>query len=236
MNRSATSIDILIPSFRGERYLPLCLTSLARSAFRNFKVYVAVEGVFQELDFVYHLVQSLDLPVETNVEETRLGLAANRRRLLDMGESDLVLWLDDDVLVSEDSIDRLLEPIEGLGRDFSIITGVGSNLYGFPKVACGLGLTLCKRSILVEDEVLQHDFGLNTGEDWLWTARIVYKTGLPVKFVPVSIYHLGENRRRKRYTREWDSSMFATYTSRDFYEENKYELELSYPVYNYIDY
>jgi glycosyltransferase involved in cell wall biosynthesis len=236
MIRASSFIDILIPSYRGERYLPLCLTALARSSFRSFKVYVAIEGSFQNLDFVYHLVRSLSLPVEFVNTGARIGLAKNRRRLLRMGESNLILWLDDDVLVGEDALHELMKPVSDLGENYSIITGVGSNLYGCPKVACGLGLTLCDRRLLVGDKVLCHEFNLYTGEDWLWTARIVYKTGLPVEFVPVAIHHVGESRRRKRYTRQWDSSMFVTYTSTQFYEEHKEELKLSYPVYNYLDY
>jgi hypothetical protein len=182
------------------------------------------------------LIGSLDLPVIIDHSEERVGLAGNRIRLLKSSNADLVLWLDDDVLVSPDSIERLITDTTGLGSSFSILTGVGSNLAGHPTVTCGLGFTLFSPSVLIDDEVLTHDFGLNTGEDCLWTARIVYKTGLPIKFVPSFLHHIGEGRRRKRYGVQWNEAMLASYMSEEFYQTNLDELRYSYPVYNYMDY
>lgn len=232
----ASGIDILIPSFCGERYLPLCLIALSQSSYKNFKIYISVDGSLKNHNYITGLIEYLDLQVTISISNNRLGLAGNRLRLLEMGESNHILWLDDDVLVSENSLEHLVKHLGGLGKKFSIITGVGSNIMGYPKVACGLGLTLIDRNQLCNDPALNHEFGFNTGEDWLWTARIVYKTGLPISFVPVSIFHLGEYRKRKRYSRQWNSSMFSIYTSEAFFMENKEELELSFPIYNYMDY
>lgn len=230
------TLDILIPSYQGERYLPLCLTALAQSTHRNFRVYVSVEGGLKNLDFVRELGESLRLAVEIVVDNERIGLASNRRKLLATGDAALMLWLDDDVLVAEDSLARLVAAAQCLGKDCCMITGVASNFHGYPRVACGLGLTLSARRFWLGDEALDHDFGFNTGEDWLWTSRVVFKTGLPVRFVPVVNHHIGEHRRRKRYARQWDPSMFSRYTSPEFYQQNRDELDLSSPVYNYLDY
>jgi glycosyltransferase involved in cell wall biosynthesis len=230
------SLEVLIPSFRGDKYLPLCLTAIAQSTFRKFVVRLGPEGPWGNRPFVEGLIDSLDLPVIIDHSHERVGLARNRIRLLKSSDAKLTLWVDDDVLVSPDSIERLIAVAGGLGSDFSVLTGVGSNLAGHPTVTCGLGFTLCSRSILLDDEVLAHDFGLNTGEDCLWTARIAYKTGLPVKFVPSFLHHIGEGRRRKRYGVQWDDALLARYTSDEFYQTNLDELRYSYPVYNYMDY
>lgn len=230
------SLDILIPSFHGDRYLPACLTALAQSTFRQFVVRLAPEGPWGNRAFVEELVRSLGLSVVIEHSEEHIGLARNRARLLRASTADLVLWLDDDVLVSPDSIQRLLASGCELGSKCSLVTGVGSTLFGHPTVTCGLGFTLCPRALLIDDDVLMHDFGLNTGEDCLWTARIVYKTGLPVRFVPVALHHIGECRRRKRYGVQWDGAVVARYTSREFFQANLDELTHSYPVYNYLDY
>jgi glycosyltransferase involved in cell wall biosynthesis len=230
------SLEILIPSFRGEKYLPLCLTALAQSTFRDFVIRLGPEGPWGNRDFVQGLIDSLNLPVVINYSEEHIGLARNRIRLLKNSEASLVLWLDDDVLVSTNSIERLIANANELGTTFSILTGVGSNLAGHPTVTCGLGFTLCSRSVLIGDEALTHDFGFNTGEDCLWTARIVYKTGLPVRFVPSFLHHIGEGRRRKRYGVQWNDSLLLRYTSEEFYQANLDELRYSYPVYNYMDY
>ena len=236
MNRLKPKFDILIPSYKGDKYLPLCLTSLAMSNFSKYEAYISIEGEFQNIKYIKTLINTFELPVKIAHTNQRVGLAGNRKRLLTMGKSDLILWLDDDVLISNDTLEMIVLLIKQLGREFSILTGVGSNFYGFPKVVCGLGFTLFDRRYLIDDEVLSHNFGLNTGEDWLWTARIAFKTGLPIKFIPLNIYHLGENRCRKRYSRQWDSKLFIKYTSPQFYNKNRFEIEFSYPVYNYIDF
>jgi len=210
--------------------------ALSQSSYKNFRIYISVDGALKNHSHITGLIEYLNLQATISISDNRLGLSKNRLRLLEMGETDHILWLDDDVLVSENSIEHLVEHLVDLGKKFSIITGVGSNIMGYPKVACGLGLTLIDRNQLRNDPALNHHFGFNTGEDWLWTARIVYKTGLPISFVPVSIFHLGEYRKRKRYTRQWNSAMFPIYTSEDFFKENKEELELSFPIYNYMDY
>lgn len=230
------SLEILIPSFRGDKYLPLCLTAIAQSTFRKFVVRLGPEGPWGNRNFVEKVIDSLKLPVTIDHSQERMGLAQNRIRLLKSSTAEMVLWLDDDVLVSPDSIERLIANVSQLGSTFSILTGVGSNLAGHPTVTCGLGFTLCSRSILIGDEALEHDFGFNTGEDCLWTARIVYKTGLPIQFVPSFLHHIGEGRRRKRYGVQWDDSILTHYTSEEFYHKNLDELKYSYPMYNYMDY
>lgn len=227
--------DILIPSFDGDKYLPLCLTALARSTVRPRRVVIGPEGAWNG-DRIVDLARYLGLDIDIHHSSTRLGLAKNRARLLRESGSDLVLWLDDDVLVSPDSIERLTALVMELGRTCSVLTSVGSNLFGHPTVTCALGFTMFSRSLLRDDPVLAHDFGLNTGEDCLWTARIAYKTGLPVRFVPVRLHHIGEVRRRKRYGVQWHGGIVARYTSQEFYEANREELDYTHPVYNYLDY
>ena len=230
------SIDVLIPSFRGERYLPLCLLALGQSTFRDVTIRLGPEGPWDSGPLVKKLCRALSLSIVVDHSPNRLGLAQNRIRLLRASSSDLILWLDDDVLVSPDSIGRLLDHRDELGVNCSVLTGVGSNLFGHPTVTCALGFTLFRRTLLLNDPVLEHDFGLNTGEDCLWTAKLAYKTGLPIRFVPTRLHHIGESRRRKRYGVQWNGGIIAPYTSLEFYETNREELDYSHPVYNYVDY
>lgn len=233
---TAAQPHVLIPSFAGDKYLPLCLMALAQSTIRPQRIVIGPEGEWYCRPSVEDLGRYLGLHLEIRHSETRLGLARNRARLLGDSDSDLVLWIDDDVLVSADSIERLMALAPELGTTCSILTGVASNLFGHPTVTCGLGFTMFSRANLLDDPVLAHDFGLNTGEDCLWTARIAYKTGLPVRFVPSRLHHLGEVRRRKRYGVQWNGEIVARYTSRQFYDSHREELDYSHPVYNYLDY
>lgn len=230
------TFEILIPTFNGERYLALCLLALSRSTTRDFSVRIGPEGTWKGGAELEAFCERLALPVVISQAHERIGLAANRARLLGESRSDYVLWLDDDVLVSPDSIAKLLSHSGTLGARNCLLTGVGSNLFGHPTVTCGLGFTLFRRDLLIGDPVLDHPFGINTGEDCLWTARIAYKSGLPVGFVPTQLHHIGENRRRKRYGVHWDGSIVRLYTSAEFYDSNREELDYSHPVYNYMDY
>jgi hypothetical protein len=228
--------DVLIPTFDGEKYLPHCLIAIAQSSIHPQRILIGSEGRLNDRRSIEDFGRYLGLTLEIHHSEMRLGLARNRARLLSESGADVVLWLDDDVLVSPDSIGCLTGLVPELGKTCSVLTSVGSNLFGHPTVSCGFGFTMFSRNILRDDPVLSHDFGLNTGEDCLWTARIVYKTGLPVRFVPTRLHHIGEVRRRKRYGVHWDGEVVARYTSSDFYNANREELDYSHPVYNYLDY
>lgn len=230
------SVDILIPSYRGERYLPHCLLSLSNSTFKDFRVIVSIEGEMPVIERTEAFTETLGIEARFLEPTSRLGLAGNRRRLLEASAADLTLWLDDDVLVSESALARLLNAAPRLGQDCCILTGVASNLLGCPRVACALGFTLATREMWRSCSSLDHDFGTATGEDWLWTSTLACETSKFVGLVPVALHHIGEHRRRKRYTRTWNADVFKTTLGRDFYREHQEELELSYPVYNYIDF
>jgi len=150
------TFEILIPTFNGERYLALCLLALSRSTTRDFSVRIGPEGTWKGGAELEAFCERLALPVVISQAHERIGLAANRARLLGESRSDYVLWLDDDVLVSPDSIAKLLSHSGTLGARNCLLTGVGSNLFGHPTVTCGLGFTLFRRDLLIGDPVLDH--------------------------------------------------------------------------------
>src|SRR5687767_6065733 len=117
-------LDVLIPSFAGDKYLPLCLMALAQSTIHPRRVVIGPEGDWYGRRAIENLGHYLGLDIEIRHSELRLGLAKNRARLLRESESDLVLWLDDDVLVSADSIERLTTLAPELGTTCSVLTSV----------------------------------------------------------------------------------------------------------------
>lgn len=230
------TVDVLIPSYLGERYLPHCLLALSTSSFTDYRAIVSIEGKYANAARTYAFARSLGITALFLEPAPRLGLAANRRRLLEASTADLVLWLDDDVLVSETAMATLVAAAPRLEQECCILTGVGSNLLGCPRVACALGFTLASRVLWSSCTSLEHDFGTATGEDWLWTSTLARATSRQVDLIPVALHHIGEHRRRKRYARTWEPSVFRAALGEEFYSQHQEELELSCPVYNYIDY
>src|ERR1039458_9572864 len=120
------SVDILVPSYRGEKYLPLCLACLGQSSWRHFQVHVSIDGPCANRDQIEDLARYYNLPVTLEVTGSHVGLAENRRRLLRPCTSKTILWIDDDVLVSPDTLERLLQFAPLLGSEACAVTGVAS--------------------------------------------------------------------------------------------------------------
>ncbi len=127
----AAGLDVLVPTFRRPAALAVLLTSLAAQTFRDFRVVVSDQTedgdplASGEVQAVVRVLRAHGHPVELHKHLPRRGLAEHRQSLLDRVEAPLCLFLDDDLILEPDLVERLVATMEEERCGF-----VGSGLIG----------------------------------------------------------------------------------------------------------
>lgn len=118
-----TAIDILIPTFRRPAALAVTLATLIGQTFQNFRVLVSdqtedydVENCGEVLA-VTRVLRFHGRPVEFHKNLPRRGMAQQRQFLLDQVTAPYALFIDDDLIVEPDALERMLTALveEGCG-------------------------------------------------------------------------------------------------------------------------
>ncbi|GBG12601.1 uncharacterized protein NMK_0132 [Novimethylophilus kurashikiensis] len=128
-------VDILIPTCNRPYALAITLTSLAAQTERPMRVYISDQSerddVLQlpELRAVVRLMEASGHRVESHRHQPRRGMAEQRAFLLSNAEAPYCLFLDDDVLLEPDLVERLMEGIRSQQCGF-----IGSALHGLSHV------------------------------------------------------------------------------------------------------
>jgi GT2 family glycosyltransferase len=130
-----TAVDVLIPTCGRPVALALTLTALAAQTWRPLRIVVSDQGEppaverVPELQAVLRLLQAQQRELEWHRHLPRRGLAEQRQFLLDQARAPHVLYLDDDVLLEPDMVERLRRAIDAGGCGF-----VGSAVLGLSYV------------------------------------------------------------------------------------------------------
>jgi GT2 family glycosyltransferase len=126
----ASQLDVLIPTFERRDALALTLTCLGLQTLRGFRVVVSDQGdrpVDREgaIPGLLRFLRHRGIAVDWHRHLPRRGMAEQRQFLLDRAEAPYALFLDDDVLLEEDLLQRLHRTIRVAGCGFA-----GSALVG----------------------------------------------------------------------------------------------------------
>lgn len=130
MTRPAT-IDVLIPTCNRPCALAVVLTALSAQSVDFFRVIVSDQsdndGVYSkpEVAAILRILQAHGVPVLTLRNTPRRGMAEQRAFLLASATAPYSLFLDDDVIIEPDLLERLHTAIQGQQCGF-----VGSALHG----------------------------------------------------------------------------------------------------------
>jgi GT2 family glycosyltransferase len=125
------SVDVLVPTCDRPAALAVTLTALAAQTFRPLRIVVsdqsARESAFEsgEVQAVLRYLHAAGRVVDTLRNLPRRGMAQQRAFLLAQARAPYCLFLDDDVILEPDLLERLHRSIVGLGCGF-----VGSALHG----------------------------------------------------------------------------------------------------------
>jgi GT2 family glycosyltransferase len=128
---ATTSVDVLIPTYGRRAALAVTLTSLWGQTCRDFRVVISDQHETEdaagagEVKAVVHLLRARGHPVEFHKHLPRRGMAEQRQFLLDRARASHVLFLDDDVIIEPDLIDRLRDTLRKTACGF-----VGSAVIG----------------------------------------------------------------------------------------------------------
>lgn len=132
----AAAIDVLIPTRNRPCALALVLTALSAQNFEGFRIVVSdqsdEDNVFAtpEVVAVTRILRAHDVPVLTLRNMPRRGMAEQRAFLLASATAPYCLFLDDDVIIENDLLQRLYDAIREQQCGF-----VGSALHGLSYIA-----------------------------------------------------------------------------------------------------
>lgn len=125
------AVDVLIPTYRRPAALAVTLAGVAGQSWRPLRVVVSSQNppdepaVGPEAQAVARILTASDRPVDVVRHLPRLGMAEHRESLLERASAPYALFLDDDVLLEPDLVERLVRAIRGSGCGF-----VGSAVVG----------------------------------------------------------------------------------------------------------
>jgi GT2 family glycosyltransferase len=124
-------IDVLVPTYGRPGALAVTLTSLWAQTYGDYRVIISDQhesedaATVGEVKAVVRLLRADGHPVEIHKHLPRRGMAEQRNFLLERAASPYVLFLDDDVILEPDLLDRLVRALERTGCGF-----VGSAVIG----------------------------------------------------------------------------------------------------------
>lgn len=127
----SSDVDVLIPTYCRPAALAATLATVASQWIGRLRVVVsdqtedAGQGVGPEAQSVLRLMKARGHEVEVQRHVPKRGLAEHREFLLSRAAGPYALFLDDDVLVEPDLVERLVRAIEAEGCGF-----VGSAVIG----------------------------------------------------------------------------------------------------------
>ncbi len=125
------SLDVLIPTYRRPTALVTTLTSLFGQTFREFDLVIADQTETE------HVIDSVELQTLTNAFElrgqrvryihrrVRRGMAEQRHFLLSQARAPFVLFLDDDLLLEPEVVERMLGVLRSDGCGFVGMAPIG---------------------------------------------------------------------------------------------------------------
>jgi len=129
------AVDVLIPTYRRPASLAVTLSGLVAQTHEPLRVVVSdqTEAEFVErnplVESVVRILHANGTEVELHRNLPRRGLAQQRQFLLDRSRAPYALFLDDDVVIEANLIERLVGAIKRAGCGF-----VGSALVGLSYV------------------------------------------------------------------------------------------------------
>ncbi|MGE5523945.1 MAG: glycosyltransferase family A protein [Rhodospirillaceae bacterium] len=111
-------VDVLIPTLARPAALAITLTALAAQTHRDFRVVISDQsddaGTLRapELQTPLRLLRALGYEIEIHRHLPRRGMAEQRQFLLDRASASYALFLDDDIILERDGIERMQRAIE----------------------------------------------------------------------------------------------------------------------------
>jgi len=118
-------VDVLVPTWRRPAALAVTLAGLAAQSYRAFRIVISdqtetppLPSESPEVEAVVRVLKATGRPVERHRHLPRRGMAEQRAFLLEHAAARYALFLDDDVLIEPDLLERLVRAISCAGCGF----------------------------------------------------------------------------------------------------------------------
>lgn len=124
-------VDVLIPTYRRPAALAVTLAGLVGQTYPSLRIVVSSQSpadervLAPEAETVVRVLRAMGRTVDIDRHLPRRGMAEHRQSLLDRASAPYALFLDDDVLLEPDLVDRLVRAIGRAGCGF-----IGSAVVG----------------------------------------------------------------------------------------------------------
>lgn len=117
-------VSIIIPVYNVEPYIEECLQSVIRQSYKGMIECVLVDdcGTDKSMEIAERLIADYDGPIEFKVvhHEYNRGLSAARNTGIDVSCGEYIYFLDSDDWISDDCIEKLVQPLGLEQYDFVV--------------------------------------------------------------------------------------------------------------------
>ncbi|MCL5070635.1 MAG: glycosyltransferase family 2 protein [Actinobacteria bacterium] len=104
-------VSIVIANYNGENYLNTCLTSVLNSYDVFSEILIIDDGSTDRSIEIIQEFKKKDKRIFLLKNKKNMGAAASRNSALDKARGDIIVFLDNDTEVKEDSIKQLIKPL-----------------------------------------------------------------------------------------------------------------------------
>lgn len=109
---NAPLVSIIIPNFNGEKYLPVCLSSLLKTSYKNFELCIIDDGSSDTSEKIIHEFQKKDKRIVYEKNSSNIGAAASRNTMARKTIGKIFVFLDNDVEVTPEWLTEILKTFE----------------------------------------------------------------------------------------------------------------------------
>lgn len=114
------TISIIIPAYNVERYLPMCLESIARQSYGDFEVIVVDDGSTDGTGAIAEEFAQKDKRFHV-IHQSNSGMAAARNVGLDVAQGQFITFVDGDDWVHPHLYEFLLSTLTKSGADIAMV-------------------------------------------------------------------------------------------------------------------
>lgn len=107
---SSPFLSIVIPNYNGENYLETCFTSILKSSVTNYEIIIIDDYSNDSSLKIINKFQK-DSRIKLLKNKINLGVPASRNVAIPHCKGEIVIFLDNDTEVKEDSIEKLIKPL-----------------------------------------------------------------------------------------------------------------------------
>lgn len=102
-------VSILLPTYNRAALLPKCIESVISQTYKNWELIIADDGSSDNTPEEARKLQRLDPKIIYHRSEDNVGLPQNRNISLSLASGDLIWFIEDDMILKNDCLERLVE-------------------------------------------------------------------------------------------------------------------------------